>query len=792
MALGQAAAQASAQPAAGQAVSSGLAPRVSVHNGDLSFVREPLLIGHYRSLKLTGAEAVLDRFLGGAMSASLGAGLYAEAAGTVQVFGNAHRDRDNPWAEPHPRAAVVVGLGDEGTLTPARLCESVRQGVLAWAQRAAEAQGGAAATIELAATLMGSGGVGIQAGDAARAIVEGVHDANRRLATTGWPMVRELKLIELFLDRATEAWRALRLLQAARPGLAELASAIATGPGARRRVPDSGYRGADYDLVRITGGSDASADGHIEFSLDTRRARNEVRAEKTQGSLVRELVAGAAQHGRRDAAIGRTLFQLLVPHELEPFLAGNAQMVVDLDQRTAPIPWELLDTEQPDGGDPRPWALRCRLLRKMRTDNLPPMAPRDAMADDAVLVVGEPLVPEGYGELPGARAEAEAVLATLAGPGGIGSERISALVGPAADATAVIGALLARRRIVHVAGHGEPPDAEHPAERPNGVVLATAAAQAGQPASGGVFLGPAEIRKMRAVPELVFVNCCHLAAHDARSTLADRPRFAAGVADALIGLACAASSPPAGRWTTSRRRPSPRRSTRACFPARLSSTRSARRAMRLGVPTPPARRGRRTSATATRTGPTGAVRTTRRVRARPALTGPAAEFDGTLRRWRWRRRSKTWRSCSARNPAATRANCATGCGISSALRGLTGSDNNRDDGSARREHRRPAGAPSAPSPRRSRSRGKRPASATARSRGTSAIAAEDASASMKAAQSLNNLRARRAEARTPRRRAREGATAAANGRARAMRAAVPPQRWHWMQHAPKWPPRATS
>ncbi|MFO1285306.1 MAG: CHAT domain-containing protein [Rubrivivax sp.] len=252
---------------------------------------------------------------------------------------------------------------------------------------------------------------------------------------------------------------------------------------------------------------------------------------------MRELVAGAAQHGRRDAAIGRTLFQLLVPHELEPFLAGNAQMVVDLDQRTAPIPWELLDTEQPDGGDPRPWALRCRLLRKMRTDNLPPMAPRDAMADDAVLVVGEPLVPEGYGELPGARAEAEAVLATLAGPGGIGSERISALVGPAADATAVIGALLARRwRIVHVAGHGEPPDAEHPAERPNGVVLATAAAQAGQPASGGVFLGPAEIRKMRAVPELVFVNCCHLAAHDARSTLADRPRFAAGVADALIGL----------------------------------------------------------------------------------------------------------------------------------------------------------------------------------------------------------------------------------------------------------------
>ena len=33
---------------------------VSVFNGDLKFVRQPLLIGHYRSMTLTGAEAVVD------------------------------------------------------------------------------------------------------------------------------------------------------------------------------------------------------------------------------------------------------------------------------------------------------------------------------------------------------------------------------------------------------------------------------------------------------------------------------------------------------------------------------------------------------------------------------------------------------------------------------------------------------------------------------------------------------------------------------------------------------------
>ena len=94
------------------------------------------------------------------------------------------------------------------------------------------------------------------------------------------------------------------------------------------------------------------------------------------------------------------------------------------------------------------------------------------------------------------------------------------------DAPVVINALLARPyRIVHVAGHGEA--GEH-----GGVVL-----------SGDTFLGPREIQTMRTVPELVFVNCCHLAARDATQTLArrlDRSAFAAGVADKLIeiGVRC--------------------------------------------------------------------------------------------------------------------------------------------------------------------------------------------------------------------------------------------------------------
>ena len=44
--------------------------------------------------------------------------------------------------------------------------------------------------------------------------------------------------------------------------------------------------------------------------------------------------------------------------------------------------------------------------------------------------------------------------------------------------------------------------------KPGGVVL-----------SNGTFLGPDEIRNMRTVPELVFVNCCHLGSADAEQLL---------------------------------------------------------------------------------------------------------------------------------------------------------------------------------------------------------------------------------------------------------------------------------
>ena len=252
--------------------------------------------------------------------------------------------------------------------------------------------------------------------------------------------------------------------------------------------------------------------------------------QRAQTELVRELVTTAADDQNRDPQIGRTLFSLLIPPEIEPYLVGSGEMQMQLDTGTARIPWELLDAGAGGAPDGLPWALRVKLLRKLRTAAFREVVV-DADADDGVLVIGEPACTEGYARLYGARTEAIAVRDCLTGPNGLDRDLVTALISDdpskvGADARTVVNAVFAQAwRIVHIAGHGAVPKAG----KPGGVVL-----------SNGSVLGPDEIASMRSVPELVFVNCCHLASGDPDKLLKapthDRAGFASGVADALIGI----------------------------------------------------------------------------------------------------------------------------------------------------------------------------------------------------------------------------------------------------------------
>jgi len=551
-------------------VSRGTAVRITVVNGDLTFIQLPLLLGHYRSSRLSGTEWVMNKRVG-EMDRSLAAGLYPDAPGTHEIFVNTSIDPKAPLRLPRPPAVIVVGLGHEGSLQGTDLVNTVRQGVIAWSHRLAErTEKDLPPFFELATTLIGSGGTGITARQSAQLIAQGVREANERLDGDGsaeadeglpdaadgaagarrrfaghkWPQVSHLHIIELYLERASEALSALQMQATAAPGRYIVGETVKSGIGALRRSIDAGYRGAAYDFVTAVMESDRAGNSSIEYTLDTKRARSEVRAQKTQRNLLLSLVTGASSDLNADPQIGRTLFQLLVPIEMEAYLSGTTDLQIELDSGTAGIPWELLDTDIQGRRESRPWAIRVKLLRKLRMNDFRPRV-IDADADSSVLIIGEPECPGNYPRLFGARAEARAVAACLMASNVLGGEKVRALISPddpdkfGPDARTVINALMERDwRIVHISGHGDPPEMlgpepakdDDPPQRlgnPRGVVL-----------SDGSYLGPREIHNVRRVPELVFVNCCHLAARDASELLkkTNHVRFAAGVAEELIGI----------------------------------------------------------------------------------------------------------------------------------------------------------------------------------------------------------------------------------------------------------------
>lgn len=527
--------------AAPAAASPGHSISLVVVNGDLSFEARPLLVGHYRASRLTGTEQLIDGVLGQAMSHSLSRGVYPVEPGSNRIFINRDVQPGKFWLTPRPKAAIVAGLGQEGRLQSADVVRSVRQAVIAWSEHSAASRKPPKA-LSLSTTLLASGGTGITPGQSAQLIAQGVHEANELLRRSApeeqLPEVRELRFVELYLNRATEAWEALKMLAHASPARYSVVEPIATGIGALRRPLESGYRGADYDFITAETRKDVDGNPFIAYALNTKRARTEVRAQKMQGRLLRDLVASASSEATNDDQISRTLYNLLVPIELEAFLANAGETQIEVDEGTADIPWELLN-DAPPGSAPRPpWAIRSKLLRKFKTENYRAQV-NDADTEASILVIAEPECPPNYPPLPGALAEAKDVVRLIKSDSRFDADSVTALfsggeVQSQPDSRQVVDALFRRDwRVIHVAGHGE---AVSDNGRRGGVVL-----------SNGTFLGANEIEAMRVVPELVFVNCCHLAQGGPRAFLRDpqpasysRAAFASGVAQSLIriGVRC--------------------------------------------------------------------------------------------------------------------------------------------------------------------------------------------------------------------------------------------------------------
>jgi pimeloyl-ACP methyl ester carboxylesterase len=524
--------------------------QVSVTHGSLGFAEHRVAVGHYEGDTIIAAEAYLDHVLGGRLSARHALGLYPGAAGTHALF-------DHPSPKGKPLGALVVGLGEVGQLTPSLLSASFARALLELARQIVEGgcheagdHSGQPYEMALSSLLIGTGAGGISVQDSMLALLRGVVEANNTLEQAGQAdkvRIAAIEFIELWEDRAIGAARALRQIDRdpELAGIFEVKELVRQGTGGNRGVRASGEDQAWWHRLQVR----ANEQGALRFTLLTQRARAEETLVSTQAELLDRFVARASASTGYDPELNRTLFEMLLPNRLKDGSVLRSNLVLVLDQDAARFPWEMIEdrwsqplpglraTSRAERGDGRkPGAVEFGMLRQLatRTYRGQPVMSLDRRA----LVVGDPR--SDFVPLPGARDEARRVAGQLEQTG----YRVTALIEPS-DEQVMLALHGDAYQILHLAGHGvHRHRLESRAKRPCDACGQPLPEREQDLVSGmiigeGMVLTPGDVQQMRRVPDLVFLNCCHLGRADDKRKDSDRGqvhRLAANLAVQFIEM----------------------------------------------------------------------------------------------------------------------------------------------------------------------------------------------------------------------------------------------------------------
>ena len=501
--------------------------KVSVTHGDLCFTRSPLAVGHYQGDTIVSAEAALDTRLNKRLSKRQQLNLYPGPLQTNEIlFG--HEDDVFP-------GAVIIGLGEVGTLTPGSLTDTFREAMLRFVVTGMEYGSFKNNSIKLSSLLIGTGAGGIAPRDAITSMLRAVTQANRLLAGPTYNVdstIEAIAFIELYEDVVVNAQHSL-LSIAEIPefkGLVEVEPCVLTGDGGLRRV--SFHEDPDWwQRLRI----ESLKDGSMKITaLTSGGARVDIRTQPIQRQSVEPFLKAMTRDTSVDAKVGRTLFELLLPREFKVHAPDNEDLVLIVDEGTAIYPWELLEYAGHDGDEPL--AGKSGLIRQLASHE---SDLTNVCNNRRALVIGDPLVDDkDFIELPSAQNEANAVNKLLM-DSGYDLPQGGALIKP--TGAEILTALMTDKyQILHLAGHGVvdyPLAAEKVKDKDgNCIDEQEPTLVSGMVIGKDHFLTPVEIRQMPATPAFVFINCCHLGSTDVKNRkYQDQPnKLAANLATQLI------------------------------------------------------------------------------------------------------------------------------------------------------------------------------------------------------------------------------------------------------------------
>ncbi|HET9587352.1 MAG TPA: CHAT domain-containing protein [Anaerolineales bacterium] len=496
------------------AAPSGQPVRVTVAHGNLSFCNDPVAVGHYEGDALYNAEKALDYHLNGRLSARHRLGLYPGPEGTAEVVLN------DPGQK--PGGAIIVGLGKAGELSPRKLTQSFANAMREYGLKAAENNLlGEEGNLAVSTLLIGAGGTGLSVSNSVDAILSGVEQANKSFAQVEDALQRvritEIQFIELFKDQAILAARALRthankpefavdpLLRSLRGGFQRLAYEEPAGWWRR---------------IHVRAGKDDS----LIFTVPTDRARSEESQQGVQKSNIDGLVSQAVGNPQWDQSLAIAMFELMIPNRLKGAFRDLNNILFVLDPGTAHYPWELIYDRRI--GQDRPLVVQVGMIRQFSTSTF-----QERVVDvqnKNILVVGNPAnTSADFTDLPGAQQEASLVAAKFTE---FGYNVVPEIY---TGSNSIMNSLFSNDyRVLHLAGHGV---YRYPVKQPDGEETRI---YTGMVLGNDIFLTANEIRNKTDIPELVFINCCHLGKLDSTNGAAgyEFNKLAASLAQELIEM----------------------------------------------------------------------------------------------------------------------------------------------------------------------------------------------------------------------------------------------------------------
>ena len=459
---------------------------VTVSNGDLKYASFPLIAGHFKNDGILYAEGSIDKNLGGKLSARHNLEIYPGDIGTSDTFFNNSMDDDF-------KGAVIVGLGEPGALTAFMLTKTVEQGVSNYLLRIDDHPRFKNA-IGISALIIGCGYGGLSIESSMKAIIEGVNNANVKVAEMYKNDIRTveyIEFVELYEDRALSCMYAMSKIYEKENRLFNIKIGnrkIKSLFGAKKRLPvdaeDTWWNRISIKIKEVK--EEAGLVESLVFGASTADAREEERELFSSTSLVNLFIEQMSTKNNWDAYSAKTIFELMIPNEFKEKLRRKGHISWILDKEAAAYPWELL---QDSAMNAKPLCVNAGMIRQLSTPNFRINIKR--VARDKALIVGDPVLNGFINQLPGAEKEAEEVTNVMNNKGYANSSVIKK------TADEIVRQLFSDDyKIIHLAGHG--------------VYTPGSPKQSGMVIGDGLFLTTSDIAQMSTVPELVFVNCCHL------------------------------------------------------------------------------------------------------------------------------------------------------------------------------------------------------------------------------------------------------------------------------------------